>query len=116
LSLTSKSNKKFVLPGTQATEFRRKGIFLAVMHSLQVWIAFRSDYYSRPLDQMWTMAVSCPRILVPYFADHVFSPDKGRLTDEKTYWMKIESPMRVSARESVEMMSPGNTRNDRLCC
>jgi hypothetical protein len=85
LPLTSNSNKKFLLPGTQATEFRRKGMFLVVMHSLQVWIAFRSDYDSRPLDQMWTMAVSCPRMLVPYFADHGFSPDKGRLTDEKTY-------------------------------
>jgi hypothetical protein len=117
LPLTSNSNKKFVLPGTQATEFCRKGMFLAVLHSLQVCIAFRSDYDSRPLDRMWTMAVSCPRqILVPYFADHGFSPDKGRLTDEKTNWMKIESPMRVSARESGEMMSPGNTRNERFCC
>jgi hypothetical protein len=77
-----------------------KGMFLAVMHSLQVWIDFRSDYDSRPLDHIWTMAVSCPRMLVPYFADHGFSQDKGRLTDEKTYWMNIESPMRVSAREA----------------
>jgi hypothetical protein len=52
LPLTSNSNKKFDLPGTQATEFRRKGMFLAVMHSLLVWIAFRSDYDSRPLDHM----------------------------------------------------------------
>jgi hypothetical protein len=81
-----------------------------------VCTAFQSDYDSRPLYQMWTMAVSCPRILVPYFADHGFSPDKSRLTDEKTYWMKIESPKRVSAREAGEMMSPGNTRNDRFCC
>jgi hypothetical protein len=73
LPLTSNSNKNFVLPGTQATEFRRKGVFLAVMHSLQVWIAYRSDYDGRPLDHMWTMAVSCPRMLVPYFADHGFS-------------------------------------------
>jgi hypothetical protein len=102
------------LPGTQATEFRRKGMFLSVMHSLQVWIAFRSNYDSRPLDQMLTMAVSCPRMLVPYFADHGFSPDKGCLTDEKTYWMKIESPMHASAREAEEMTSPGNTRNDRF--
>jgi hypothetical protein len=116
LPLTSNSNKKFVLPGTQATEFRRKGMFLAVLHSLQVWIAFRSDYDSRSLDQMWTMAVFCPNILVPYFADHGFSPDKGRLTDEKTYWMKIESPMRVSAWEAGAMMIPGNIRNDRFCC
>jgi hypothetical protein len=64
LPLTSNSNKKFVLPGTQATEFRRKGVFIAVLHSLQVWIAFQSDYDSHPLDQMWTMAVSCPKILV----------------------------------------------------
>jgi hypothetical protein len=116
LPLTLDSNQKFVLPGTQSAEFRRKGMFLAVLHSLQVWIASRSDYGSRPLDQMWTMAVSCPKILVPYFADHGFSPDKGRLTDENTYWMKIESPMRVSAREAGAMMSPGNTRNDRFCC
>jgi hypothetical protein len=40
LPLTSNSNKKFVLPGTQATEFHRKGMFLAVLHYLQVWIAF----------------------------------------------------------------------------
>jgi hypothetical protein len=53
LPLTSNSNKKFVLPGTQATEFSRKGMFLAVLHSLQVWIAFRSDYDNRPLDQMF---------------------------------------------------------------
>jgi hypothetical protein len=105
--LTSNSNKKFVLPGTQATEFLRK---------LQVWIAYQSDYDGRPLDHMWTIAVSCPRILVPYFADHGFSQDKGRFTDEKTYWMKIESPMRVSAREAGEMICPGNTRNDRFCC
>jgi hypothetical protein len=116
LPITSNSNKKFVLPGTQANEFRRKGMFLAVLHSLQVWIAFRGDYDSRPLDQMWTTAVSCPKILVPYFADHVFSPEKGCLNDEKTYWMKIESPMRVSAVEAGPMMSPGNTRNDRFCC
>jgi hypothetical protein len=116
LPLTSNSNKMFVLTGTQVTEFRRKGIFLAVLHSLQVWIAFRSDYDSRPLDQMWTMDVSCPKILVPYFADHGFSPDKGCLTDGKTYWMKIESPMRVSAVEAGSMMSPGNTINDRFCC
>jgi hypothetical protein len=50
LPLTSNSNKKFVLPGTQATEFHREGMFLAVLHSLQVLIAFRSDYASRPLD------------------------------------------------------------------
>jgi hypothetical protein len=50
LPLTSNSNKKFVLPGTQATEFRRRGIFLAVLHSLQVCIAFQSNYDSRPLD------------------------------------------------------------------
>jgi hypothetical protein len=97
LPITSNSNKKFVLPGTQATEFRRKGMFLAVWHSSQVWIAFRSDYDSRPLDQMWKLAVSCPKILVPYFANHGFFSDKGCLTDVKTYWMKIESPMCVSA-------------------
>jgi hypothetical protein len=61
-------------------------------------------------------AVSCTRMLVPYFADHGFSQDKGRLTDEKTYWMKIESPIHVSAREAGEMMSPGNTINDRFFC
>jgi hypothetical protein len=65
---------------------------------------------------MWKMAVSCPNILVPYFADHGFSPYKVRLTDGNTYWLKIEYPMRVSAVEAGSMMSPGNTRNDCFCC
>jgi hypothetical protein len=55
-------------------------------------------------------------MLVHYFADHGFLQDKSRLSDEKKIWMKIEAPMRVSAWEAGEMMSPENTRNDRLCC
>jgi hypothetical protein len=54
-------------------------------------------------------------MLVPYFADHGFLPDKSRSSDNKTFWMKIEAPMSVSAREAGEMMSPANTRNDRFC-
>jgi hypothetical protein len=115
LPISSKSSKKFCLPDTQATEFRLNGMFLAVLHSLQVWIAYQTDYENRPLDHMWTMTVPCPRRLVPYFADHGFFPDKSRSLDENTFWMKIEAPMRVSAREAGEMTSPANTRNDRFC-
>jgi hypothetical protein len=45
-----------------------------------------------------------------------FFPDKSRSSDKKTFWMKIEAPMCVSAREAGEMMIPANTRNDRFCC
>jgi hypothetical protein len=77
-------------------------MFLAVLNSLQVWIAYRIDYDSRPLDHIWSMAVHCPNMSVPYFADHRFSQKKVA--------------MHVSEREAGEMMSPANTRNDRLCC
>jgi hypothetical protein len=40
LPISSKSNKKFCLPGTQTTEFLRNGMFLAMLHSLHVWIAY----------------------------------------------------------------------------
>jgi hypothetical protein len=87
-----------------------------VLYSLQVWIAYRTEYDSLPLDNMWTTHVPCPKMLVPYFADHGFFPDKSRSSDKNTFWMKIEGPMRVSAREAEEMISPSNTINDRLCC
>jgi hypothetical protein len=57
LPIISKSNKKLCLPGTQGTEFRHKGMFLTVLHSLQVWIAYRTEYYSHPLDHIWKMDV-----------------------------------------------------------
>jgi hypothetical protein len=62
------------------------------------------------------MAVPCPKMLVPYFADHGSFPEKCRSSDKKKIWMKIEAPMRVSAREGGYMMSPENTRNDSFCC
>jgi hypothetical protein len=40
LPISSKSNNKICLPGTQAIQFRGKGMFLAVLHSLQVRIAY----------------------------------------------------------------------------
>jgi hypothetical protein len=65
---------------------------------------------------MWTMDAPFPKMPVPYFTDHGFFPDKSRSSDGKTFWMKIQAPMCVSAREAGEMMSPTNTRNDRFYC
>jgi hypothetical protein len=85
LPISSKSYKKLCLPGTQVTEIRCKGIFLAVLHSLQVWIAYRTEYDSHTLDHMWTMAVPCPSMLVPYFADHGFFPRQKSLVGRENF-------------------------------
>jgi hypothetical protein len=61
LHISSKSNKKFCLPGTQATAFRRNEVFLAVLHSLQVWISYRTEYDRLPLDNMCTMDAPLPQ-------------------------------------------------------
>jgi hypothetical protein len=65
-----------------------------------MWIEYQTEYECRPLYSMWTMAVPCLNMLVPYFADHGFPQDKSRSSDEKKNWMKIEAPMRVSALEA----------------
>jgi hypothetical protein len=42
------------------------------------------------------MDVSCPKILVPYFADHGFLPDKGRLTNDNAFlWIGINDGVLV---------------------
>jgi hypothetical protein len=43
-------------------------------------------------------------------------PRQKSLVGQEKMWMKLEAPMRVSAREAGEMMSPVNTRNDHFCC
>jgi hypothetical protein len=45
-SQVNRSNSKtlFRLPGSQSTSLRSKGMCLLVLHSLQRWIAYRSDF------------------------------------------------------------------------
>jgi hypothetical protein len=71
-SQVNRSNSKtlFRIPGSQSTSLRSKGIFLLVLHSLQLWIAYRSDFDKCPLDNMWSMSILSPKDFVPYFADH----------------------------------------------
>jgi hypothetical protein len=53
-SQVNRSNSKtlFRIPGSTSTSLRSKGMFLLVFYSLQLWIAYRSDFNKRPLDNM----------------------------------------------------------------
>jgi hypothetical protein len=62
------------------------------------------------------MAVICPMDSVPYFCDHDFFQDKSAQLQDKAVRMRIEAPMRVSAREAGIMMNPKDTKNDCFCC
>jgi hypothetical protein len=74
-------------------------MFLLVLHSLQLWIAYGSDFNKRPLDNMWSMSILSRKDCVPYFADHVYFLDNSAQLGNKVVKMRIEAPMRVSARE-----------------
>jgi hypothetical protein len=102
----------FRLPASQPTSFRSNRMFLIVLHSLQLWIAYRWDFDKRPLDNMWSMAILCSTDSVPYFADHGYFLDNSSQLGDTAVRMKIEAPMRVSAREAGIMMTPNNTKND----
>jgi hypothetical protein len=95
----SNSKTLFRLPGSQSTSLRSKGMFLLVLHSLQLWIAYRSDFDKRPLESMWRMSILSPKDCVPYFDDHGYCLDNSAQAGDKVARMRIEAPMRISARE-----------------
>jgi hypothetical protein len=74
-------------------------MFLPVLHSLQLWIAYRSDFDKRPLDSMWSIYILSPKDRVPYSADHGYYLDNSAQLGDKVVKMRIEAPARVSARE-----------------
>jgi hypothetical protein len=113
----NRSNSKtlFRLPGSQSTSLPSKGMFLFVLHYLQLWIAYRYDLDKRPLENMWSMSILSPNYCVPYFADHGYYLDSSAQSGDKVVRMRIEAPMRVIARGGV-MMTPNNTKHDRFCC
>jgi hypothetical protein len=114
--IRSNSKTLFILPGSQSTSLRSNGMFLIVLHSLQLCIVYRSDFDKQPLENMWSMAILSPKDSIPYFADHGYYLDKSTQLGDTGVRMIIESPMRVSAREGGIMMTPNNMKNDRFCC
>jgi hypothetical protein len=91
-------------------------MFLIVLHSLQLWIAYRWEFDQRPLDNMLSMAILYPKVSVPYFVDHGYFLDNSAQLGDKVVRMRKEAPMRVSAREAGNLMTSNNTKNDRFCC
>jgi hypothetical protein len=51
------------------------------------------------IKNMWSMSILSPKDCVPYFADHGYYLDKSAQSGDKVVMMRIEAPMRVSARE-----------------
>jgi hypothetical protein len=62
------------------------------------------------------MSILSPKDRVPYFADHGYYLDNSAQLGGKVVRMRIEAPVRVSARERGVMMTPDNTKNDLFCC
>jgi hypothetical protein len=118
ISQVNRSNSKtlFRLPGSQSTSLHSKGMFLLVLHSLQLWIAYRSDFDKRPLENMWSMSILSPKDCVLYFADHGYYLDNSAQAGDKVVRMRLEDPMTVSAGEGGVVMMPDNTKNDLFCC
>jgi hypothetical protein len=87
-SQVNRSNSKtlFRLPGSQSTSLRSKWMFLLVLHSLQLWIAYRSDFDKRPLKTCG----ECPSNLLRIMSCTLLT---------MVARMRIEAPMRFSARE-----------------
>jgi hypothetical protein len=93
LHISSKSIKKFCLPGTQENIILQSSPGQHVDHTC-------------PLPQDVVALLCRPWV----------SPRQKLLIRQDFFLMKIEASMRVSAREEGEMMSPANTRKDRFCC
>jgi hypothetical protein len=85
----SNSKTLFRLPGSQSTSLRSKGMFLLVFHSLQLWIAYRSDFDKWPLENMWSMSILSPKHCVPYFADHGYYIDNSAQSGGKVVRIRI---------------------------
>jgi hypothetical protein len=115
-SIRFNSNTQFRLPGIQATASHRLEMFLTVLHSLQLWTVYRWEFDQQPLDDMWSMAISCPKDCVPYFAYHGFFIYNIAQLDDQVIRKRIEAPMGFSAKEAGIMMTPNNTKNDCSCC
>jgi hypothetical protein len=76
-------------------------MFLLVLHSLQLWIAYRSDFDKQPLDDTWSMPILSPKDFFPYFAHHGYYLDNSAQLVENVVRMRMEAPVIVSAREGV---------------
>jgi hypothetical protein len=66
-SQVNRSNSKtlFRLHASQSTSLCSKWMFLLVLHSLQLWITYRSDFDKWPLENMWNMSILSHKDYVP---------------------------------------------------
>jgi hypothetical protein len=74
-------------------------MFILVLHSVHLWIAYRSDFDKRPLENMLSMSILFTKGCVLYFADHGYYLDNSAQSGGKVARMRIEAPMRVNTRE-----------------